>query len=99
MAYGNPNGLVSVPAIGPATPTNITLKNIPDDLYYLLKRSAEANQRSLNGEVVACLYRALPVASAASPELVERIHRHRDQYKGRPLSQREIGEAIRTGRR
>lgn len=36
-------------------PTTITLKGIPDDVYDRLKRSAEANRRSVNSEVIACL--------------------------------------------
>jgi antitoxin FitA len=36
-------------------PTSITLKSIPDDVYQRLKLSAEANRRSLNSEVIACL--------------------------------------------
>jgi antitoxin FitA len=36
-------------------PTALTLKGIPDDVYDRLKLSAEANRRSLNSEVIACL--------------------------------------------
>jgi antitoxin FitA len=36
-------------------PTTITLKGIPDDVYDRLKLSADANRRSLNSEVIACL--------------------------------------------
>ncbi len=36
-------------------PTTITLKGIPDDVYDRLKLSAEANRRSVNSEVIACL--------------------------------------------
>jgi plasmid stability protein len=32
-----------------------TLKNIPDDLYQLLKDRAAANNRSINQEVIFCL--------------------------------------------
>ena len=36
-----------------------TVKNIPDDLYELLKQSAKTNRRSLNSEIIVCLERAL----------------------------------------
>ena len=36
----------------------ITIKNIPDALYSELKRSAKANHRSINKEVIACIERS-----------------------------------------
>ncbi len=33
----------------------ITVKNIPPELYERLKHSAEANRRSLNSEIIACI--------------------------------------------
>lgn len=36
-------------------PTNLTLKNIPDEIYERLKVSAESHRRSLNSEVIVCL--------------------------------------------
>ena len=38
---------------------NITVKNIPADLYEHLKESAGANHRSINGEIIACIERAV----------------------------------------
>jgi len=40
-------------------PTALTLKNIPDEIYELLKASAESNRRSLNSEAIVCLESAL----------------------------------------
>jgi plasmid stability protein len=34
---------------------NITLKNIPDDIYTQLKEAASAHHRSLNSEILYCL--------------------------------------------
>ena len=34
---------------------NLTLKNVPADLHARLKASADANRRSLNGEILARL--------------------------------------------
>ena len=33
----------------------LTLKNVPDELYERLKRSAEAHRRSMNSEAIVCL--------------------------------------------
>ena len=38
---------------------NKTVKNIPDDLYALLKEAARAHQRSINSEIIVCLERTL----------------------------------------
>jgi antitoxin FitA len=37
----------------------MTLKNVPDALYAALKRSAARHRRSINGEAIVCLERAL----------------------------------------
>jgi plasmid stability protein len=37
----------------------IILKNIPDDLYALLKEAALAHRRSINSEIIMCLERTL----------------------------------------
>ncbi len=36
-------------------PKTLTLKNIPDELHWRLKVSAEMHRRSLNSEVIICL--------------------------------------------
>lgn len=37
----------------------ITIKNIPEDLYELIKKSAQQNVRSVNGEIIYRLKQAL----------------------------------------
>ncbi len=37
----------------------LTIKNIPDELYRQLKKTAEQHRRSLNSEVIVCLERSL----------------------------------------
>jgi len=48
-------------------PVSLTVKNLPDDIYRRLKLVAEANHRSMNGQVIASLSDALtpPKKSAA----------------------------------
>ena len=36
-------------------PTTLTLKNIPDQLYERLRRTATLHRRSLNSEAIVCL--------------------------------------------
>lgn len=55
-------------------PTTLTLKNIPDQLYERLRRTATLHRRSLNSEVIVCLESVLlPSVMQAS----ERIARAR----------------------
>ena len=48
---------------------SITVKNIPPDTYALPKQSAEANRRSINREVIACIERAV-CSQPVNPELL-----------------------------
>jgi antitoxin FitA len=64
-------------------PTNLTLKNVPDDVYERLKRSAEAHRRSLNSEAIVCLESVLLPASGNPDEQMERIRRLRAELKQR----------------
>ena len=56
----------------------ITLRNVPDELYERLKRSAERHRRSVNEEAIACLEQALGRRPAAA-ELLEQIRAARAQ--------------------
>jgi plasmid stability protein len=47
----------------------ITVKNIPDDLYERLRRSAELNRRSINSEIIVCIERAL-FSRTINPETI-----------------------------
>ena len=52
--------------------TTLTLKNIPDEVYARLKRSAEAHRCSLNSEAIVCLESVLMPARLASSERLAR---------------------------
>jgi plasmid stability protein len=64
-------------------PTNLTLKNVPDEVYERLKRSAEEHRRSLNSEAIVCLESVLLPASGNPAEQLERIRRLRDELQRR----------------
>ncbi len=55
----------------------ITLKNIPSELYENLKQQAQANHRSLNGEILACLELAMKIKPLDVQETLERARRIR----------------------
>jgi antitoxin FitA len=50
----------------------MTLKNVPDDLYKELKRSAVRHRRSINSEAIVCLERALQSTSISPEQLIAR---------------------------
>ena len=81
-------------------PTNVTLKNVPDDVYERLKRSAEEHRRSLNSEAIVCLESVLLPASGNPSEQLERIRRLRAeaQEQGVWLTPKLIEKARGTGR-
>jgi len=51
----------------------LTIKNVPDQLYHRLKRQAERNRRSLNGETLVCLERALEAGQEDEAALLEEL--------------------------
>ena len=58
----------------------ITLKNIPDNIHLALKRAAESNHRSLNGEVIARLEQTLAQRQDRANEHLGRAQQLRDNF-------------------
>jgi len=52
--------------------TTLTLKNIPDDVYARLKRSAQTHRRSMNSEAIICLETVLLPTKLTPPERLAR---------------------------
>jgi hypothetical protein len=77
---------------------SFTLKNIPQDLYELLKRSADANRRSINSELLVCVERALGVRPADADELLAQARAVRPAVGDAPLTAAEVTAAKRQGR-
>lgn len=80
-------------------PVNLTLKNVPDEVYDRLKHSAALHRRSLNSEAILCLEIALLPTSIPPAERLARARALRatlpqekysvksidaDKQKGRP---------------
>lgn len=51
----------------------ITVKNIPPDLYDLLKSSAQTHRRSINSEIITCLENTLRSRRVDPDDFLARI--------------------------
>ena len=57
-------------------PTNLSIKNAPDDVVQRLRQRAERHHRSLQGELLAIIEEAVRPEQALSPaELLAEVHR------------------------
>lgn len=78
---------------------SITIKNIPDQLYNALKKSAALHHRSMNGEVLHHLEFALLPRLDSRQKAFEELARVRREIGPIPhLTPEEIKEAIEEGR-
>lgn len=57
----------------------LTIKNLPDEIYAALTQSARRNRRSINGEAITTLERALNVTKPDVEETLERIRKNRER--------------------
>ena len=80
-------------------PTTLTLKNIPDEVYALLRVAADAHRRSLNSEAIVCLESALRTAHTPVEEHLARARALRARLGDARFAAREIDAFKRTGRR
>jgi plasmid stability protein len=78
--------------------TTITVKNIPDELYEALKRSASLNRRSLNSEIIVCLERSLGSYRIDPEEMRETARRLRQKTAHYVISAEELQAAKEEGR-
>ncbi len=76
----------------------ITVKNIPAELYERLKRSAKANRRSINSEVIVCIEHALRSRQIDPEGFLPRARKLREQTVDYPITDEEFTEAKATGR-
>jgi plasmid stability protein len=79
-------------------PTTLTLKNIPDEVYERLKRSAEAHRRSMNREAIVCLETALLPSRPAPSERLARARALRAALPKGRFRARDIDALKRDGR-
>lgn len=76
---------------------SITVKNIPDKIYNKLKLQAEAQHRSMNSEIIACLERSVEPKRISPEEILHQARTLRNKVRG-SLSAIEIQDAIDQGR-
>jgi plasmid stability protein len=74
--------------------TNLTLKNIPDEIYDRLKEAAKAHHRSLTNEVIACLERALMPVRVGPGKHLARARRIREGLHPGPFKADGIAQVI-----
>ena len=79
-------------------PTTLTLKNIPDDVYARLKRSAEIHRRSLNSEALMCFETVLFPTRIAPSERLARARELREPLLQTKFLALDIDKLKREGR-
>lgn len=75
-----------------------TIKNIPPDIYALLKQSAEANRRSINSEIIVCIEKVVSSRRVDVTKLLTSARKIRRKTKDHLLSEDEITAAKLEGR-
>jgi len=83
--------------LGEQMATNFTLKNIPDDLYEKVKKRAERNNRSVNGEIISILNTATAPNHVPVDVILARARALRERTRG-CLTDDFINQAKREGR-
>ncbi len=76
----------------------ITLKNVPTDLYQLIKKSASSNFRSINSEILFHLNKTLGYKPVNSEQLLERISKLQKEIAIPSLSEKFLEIAKNDGR-
>lgn len=77
---------------------SLTLRDIPEDLYRRLKERAAARHRSMNGEVLTILERALASGRLPAEPILERARELRDGAEPPPLDDDFLRRARGRGR-
>lgn len=76
----------------------LTIKNIPDDLYARLKKSAQVHRRSMNSEILYCVERALIPYKIDVSEHVLTARKIREKTAEYPLTDELLSAAKNDGR-
>jgi len=77
-------------------PTNITIRDIPDEVYEKLKKQAELHHRSINSEVIYYLKRIVQSHRPDPDQIIARARHLKQQAKG-SFSIEQIQDAIDQG--
>ncbi|OGD10438.1 MAG: hypothetical protein A2Y86_08860 [Candidatus Aminicenantes bacterium RBG_13_62_12] len=77
---------------------NYTIKNIPQKLFGKLRKEAEQNRRSINGEIISILEASLTPRLFDPDEILAGAKESRKRTRGVLLDQDLIDRAKREGR-
>ena len=77
---------------------SITVKNIPGDIYERLKRSARANRRSINSEIIMIIEEAVRSKKITSEDMLVRARQLREKTAHYTITDDEFTGAKRAGR-
>jgi len=75
-----------------------TVKNIPQNLYEKLKKSAELNRRSINKEIIVCIEKSVQSQTLDTDRVLARARKFRALTKAVPITDDELRSAIEDGR-
>jgi plasmid stability protein len=76
----------------------LTIKNIPDNLYDKLKKTAKSHHRSLNSEIIHCLETVLVPQKLDIAERLLRAQQLRAQIPEGIIAPADVDDAINQGR-
>ena len=76
----------------------LTVKNIPDELYLLLKEAAKLHFRSMNGEVLHCIEATLCNNKITPDEQLAKFRQLRKITASHTLTEEELMNAKNAGR-
>lgn len=76
----------------------LMIKGLPDTVYERLKAQAYAHRRSLNGEIIVCLARAVGAARFDPAPWLAEARTFRETLSIKPLTDRELRAARHNGR-
>ena len=76
----------------------ITVKNIPQDTYEQLKKSAKLNHRSLNSEIIACIEHVVRSQPVDPELLIASARQVRELTASYKITDDEFDQAKNAGR-
>jgi plasmid stability protein len=76
----------------------ITIKNVPDELYELLRERAEINRRSINGELIYLIENTVRPVQRTTIEILAEAQQLRELTRGFYLTEEELNRAKSEGR-
>jgi plasmid stability protein len=76
----------------------ITLKNVPREVHFNIKKRAEKNHRSINGEIIACLEKILGLCEEEADSILAKMEEAHKGLKFK-VTLKEVQEAKIEGRK